>query len=44
MLSAETVKKPLIVIATYFFDSIPHEVFYVEDGQLHECMVTLSRP
>lgn len=41
-LSGETIKNPIIVIANYFFDSIPQDVFYIEGGQLHECLVTLS--
>ena len=41
ILSAETVGNPLVVLSNYFFDSIPQDVFYVEGGQLHECLVTL---
>lgn len=35
---------PIAVIANYFFDSIPQDVFAVRDGRLHECLVTLSSP
>jgi tetratricopeptide (TPR) repeat protein len=41
-LTAESVKNPMVVLANYFFDSIPQDVFYIEGGQLHECLVTLS--
>jgi tetratricopeptide (TPR) repeat protein len=36
------VRNPLIVLANYFFDSIPQDVFYVKDGQLHEGLVTVA--
>jgi hypothetical protein len=32
---------PVVVIANYFFDSIPQDVFYVKDGQLFESRVAL---
>lgn len=41
--SKETVKNPLIVIANYFFDSIPMDVFRVENKKLSEGLVTLVR-
>lgn len=34
---------PLIVLANYFFDSIPHDAFRVTAGQLEECRVALGR-
>lgn len=34
---------PMFVTANYFFDSIRHDQFRVEDGDLHECMVTLRQ-
>ncbi|APR88326.1 TPR domain protein [Minicystis rosea] len=43
-LSAETVKNPLVVIANYFFDGIPQDAFRVEDGELHETLITLVSP
>ncbi|MFY0563508.1 tetratricopeptide repeat protein [Archangium lansingense] len=30
--------RPLVAIANYVFDSIPHDAFAVKDGQLHECL------
>lgn len=36
--------QPLLVIANYFFDSIPQELIYVEDHSIYECMVSLQLP
>src|SRR5690606_27631340 len=33
---------PLVVLANYFFDSLPQDLFGVEDGQLYEITVTGS--
>lgn len=41
-LSVETARNPIIVIANYVFDSVPHDVFFLAGGQLHEGLVTLS--
>ena len=41
ILSPETIKKPIVMLANYLFDSIPQDVFYIKDGQLHECLITL---
>lgn len=35
-------QQPLVVIANYFFDSIPQELIYVEDNHIYDCMVALS--
>lgn len=35
---------PMIVIANYFFDGLPQDVFFVEDGRLHEGLVRLCAP
>lgn len=43
-LSPGMISNPLVVIANYFFDSIPHDAFYIEDGQLYESLVTLTTP
>jgi hypothetical protein len=37
-----TLAAPLVVIANYVFDSVPQDAFYVEDGTLHESLVTVS--
>lgn len=44
MLSAATIKNPVVVLANYFFDSIPQDAFYIEDGQLYESLITLTSP
>jgi len=35
---------PMAVLANYFFDSIPQDVFVVQDGKLFECLATVSVP
>ena len=42
-LSADTLHNPLVAIANYFFDCIPNDLFYVEDGTLFETLVTLTQ-
>ena len=44
ILSPQTLKNPLIVIANYCFDSIPQDLFTLKDGQLHETLVSLTEP
>lgn len=45
ILSAKTVRNPLIVIANYLFDSIPQDAFFVAGrGELFETLVTLTTP
>jgi hypothetical protein len=41
-ISTQSLSQPLIVIANYFFDSIPHDLFYFEDGTASECTVHVS--
>jgi tetratricopeptide (TPR) repeat protein len=36
-----SLKNPLVVMANYFFDSIPQDVFHVRGGQLYEGLVTI---
>jgi len=43
-IAPETLKNPLIVLANYFFDSIPQDLFYIQGGQLYETRVTLTSP
>jgi len=40
----ELSEKPLIVIANYFFDSIPQDVFQIKNGQLFEGRAVLTCP
>jgi tetratricopeptide (TPR) repeat protein len=37
-------KQPLLIIANYFFDSIPQELIYVGDGNIYECDVVIDYP
>ena len=40
-LTPETVQNPLILIANYFFDSIPQDSFVIEEGLLCQNLLTL---
>lgn len=40
----EDLKQPLIVVANYFFDSIPQELIYVGDGRIYEVDVFVEYP
>jgi tetratricopeptide (TPR) repeat protein len=42
ILAPGTVKSPIVVIANYFFDSIPQDAFFVQGGKLQEGLVTVS--
>ncbi len=37
-------KQPLIIVANYFFDSIPQELIYVGEGQIYEADVYVEYP
>lgn len=41
-LSKQTLRNPLILIGNYFFDSIPNDMFRVQDRELQEARVTLN--
>ncbi len=41
-LAPNHVQNPLILIANYFFDSIPQDSFVIEDGQLCQNLLTLT--
>lgn len=34
-------RAPIIVLANYVFDGVPHDAFSFQDGQLHEALVSL---
>ncbi|ASA24239.1 hypothetical protein [Paenibacillus donghaensis] len=36
--------QPLLLIANYFFDSIPQELIYVDEGKIFDCEVALQFP
>jgi hypothetical protein len=37
-------QQPLLIIANYFFDSIPQELLYVDESQIYECDVSIKLP
>jgi hypothetical protein len=41
-IAAENLRQPLVVIANYFFDTIPHDLFYIDEDRLHQCNVALT--
>jgi tetratricopeptide (TPR) repeat protein len=43
-ISEGDLKQPLIIIANYFFDSIPQELIYIGDGQIYEADVFVEYP
>lgn len=43
ILSLDSVHAPLIAIANYFFDSIPYDLFAINNGQLYECLSELVK-
>lgn len=49
VVSGETIHKgallqPLVIIANYFFDSIPQELLYIGEGQIYEADVFVQYP
>lgn len=44
VLTPQTLRNPLVVIANYVFDSIPQDAFTVRDGRLFELRVSLTSP
>ena len=43
VIQPDSIKNPLIVVATYFFDTIAHDSFYVDNHQLNEVRISLTR-
>jgi tetratricopeptide (TPR) repeat protein len=41
-LGAATLANPMAVVANYFFDTLRHDVFQLEEGRVSECLVKLS--
>jgi tetratricopeptide (TPR) repeat protein len=37
-------KQPLLIIANYFFDSIPQQLIYVDESKIYECRVSYELP
>lgn len=44
ILNSKTLKNPLIVLANYFFDSIPQDLFSIHNGRLYETLLTITAP
>lgn len=44
IIRAGDLQQPLLVIANYFFDSIPQELIYVGESKIYECHVSLHFP
>lgn len=42
VIGQKSLLQPLIVIGNYFFDTIPQELFYIEDHDLHQCLLSLA--
>jgi len=42
VLSSDTIKNPLVLLANYLFNCIPQDCFTVQNGELYESLVTLS--
>ncbi len=42
ILSPDTIKNPLVLIANYFFDTIPHDLFRVKEHRLEEGRVSIN--
>lgn len=41
-ISPKSLAQPLLVIANYFFDSIPNDLFYIKDKTISTCSITLE--
>ncbi|MFX3635281.1 MAG: SAM-dependent methyltransferase [Candidatus Pristimantibacillus sp.] len=39
-----SLQQPVLIIANYFFDSIPQELIYVDEGNIYECQVSQQLP
>lgn len=42
--TVKEIQNPYVLIANYYFDTIPQDLFKVKDGQLYEGLCTLSIP
>ncbi len=42
VVSARTVRNPLVAIANYFFDGIPQDLFFLHAGQIDECLASVN--
>ncbi len=39
-----TLNQPLVVVGNYFFDSLAHELYYIENKKLFQTLVTINIP
>ncbi len=37
-------KQPIVVVANYFFDSIPSDLFYIQNNTISDCSVSINAP
>ncbi|MFC5702772.1 SAM-dependent methyltransferase [Cohnella faecalis] len=44
MIRQGDLQQPLVIVANYFFDSIPQELLYIGDGQVYEADVYVEYP
>ncbi|MBK8700707.1 MAG: SAM-dependent methyltransferase [Saprospiraceae bacterium] len=42
VIGAHTLQQPLVIVANYFFDSIPQHLFYLKAGELALCSLALD--
>lgn len=43
-ISTGDLKQPIVIVANYFFDSIPQELLYVSEGKIYEADVFIEYP
>jgi len=41
-ISSQSLEQPIVVLANYFFDSIPAELFYYKSGKVFDCELSLE--
>lgn len=41
VLTSDSIKNPMIVLANYFFDSIPADLFHIRTGQVYESLASI---
>jgi hypothetical protein len=41
-IAAGSLERPLVAIANYVFDSIPQDLFHIDQGECRECLVSLA--
>ena len=41
ILTTDSCANPVVIIANYLFDSIPQELFFINEGQISQCRVSL---